>query len=164
MEMPHSSVAELQIELKRAEERNDVLLIELREFLEAISAKNLTDALERHRRFAQAAIDLPKQVQYHEDMARAAENRANRAIEQQGRLNTELAAARVSNGNLKAVNDQLENTLRGVTATIKECIETFDSPMLAHFTRDLKQVVAMCHASARALEKFDTNTETDDDA
>ena len=160
-EATKSSISELHIELKRAEDRADTMANELTEFLEAIGARSLTDALERHRRFATIAIESPKNIEKLQvecaqlnKMYATQSSLVSKLQTQAGTLRTELNRA-------YGLNQNDTNNSRAIRAALELCVDAFTSPIFSQFKRETDIILRSVQAALRTLSPV---TETNVDA
>lgn len=161
MEPQTNSLSELQIELKRAEERNDALMTELRTFLDAIGARGLTDALERHRRFAAIAIDLPKKIERLQADIAGIEKTSGIQQTLNERLQIIIGTQRTELNKQVSANQHTANNSRAIRAALDLCEEAFTSPIFSQFARETAIILRSVQAAKRTLSPV---METEEDA
>lgn len=149
--MAEPSITDLEIELNSLQTRIDAMRSEVTVFLNEVGAPNLSEARDRYRRFATAAIELPQKIErLQAELRNANATKENHAASAQANADS-TKAMRVALGGERARTQQSNNRLNIARAAIVDAKDLLESPMYSSMLEDSRRTIRSLDSALRDI-------------
>lgn len=149
--MAEQSITDLEIELSTLQTRLDAMRTEVTVFLNEVGAPSLTEARDRYRRFAAAAIELPQKIDRLQAELRAAHAvKETLAVTAQANADS-TKSMRIALNNERGFVSKTNNRLNVARAALVEAKDLLESPMYASMIDDSRRTIRSLDSALTAI-------------
>lgn len=149
--MAEVSITDIEIELNLLRSRIDAIRGEVTTFLDEVGAPTLVEARDRFRRFATAAIELPRRIEtLHEVIDEANKGKEEAQQRMQLQINAAKELRTKAKEDKKTVIDANKRLLIS-RAAMQMAIELLESPMYAAMINDSRPTLRSLDAAMKAI-------------
>lgn len=151
--MAEVSITDIEIELNVLRSRVDAIRGEVTTFLEEVGAPTLVEARDRFRRFATAAIELPRRIESLNDLVNAANKGKEDAQERMQIQFNQAKDLRLKMTAAELAKVQTTAQLSIAKAAMNMAVELLESPMYAALIDDSRPTLRSLDAAIKAVPK-----------